>query len=244
MRSVKTTFQVLDAVAVHQPVGLSELARRLDLPKSTVQRSLATLAELEWIRTDGGTARWVLGEHARTLSELIDDLGRLREVAAPVLERLNEATLETIHLAVPDGRAVRLAERRDSKHALRLVRPIGDKSPLHAGSTGKSVLAYLPSPEIENYIDGGLDPLTPNTIVDPDELRGELARIRDRGYAITVDELFLGITSVASSVRPGGGRPIAAVSISGASSRIPADVRSEFGRLVTEATREIGDQLR
>lgn len=245
MRSVKTTFQILDAVAVHQPIGLSELARRLGLPKSTVQRSLATLAELGWIRADGQAAtRWMLGEHARRLSEMIDDFGHLRDVVSPVLDRLNKETLETIHLVIPDGRMVRLVERRDSKHPLRLVRPIGAKSPLHAGSTGKCVLAYLPAPEIENYIDGGLEAQTPHTIVDPDRLRVELEDVRSRGYATTVDELILGITSVASSIRPIDGRPIAAVSISGASSRIPADVRADYGRLVAEATQEITDSLR
>ncbi|MFD5537513.1 IclR family transcriptional regulator [Streptomyces sp. NPDC127079] len=242
---MKTTFQILDAVAVHQPIGLSELARRLGLPKSTVQRSLATLAELGWIRADGQAAtRWMLGEHARRLSEMIDDFGHLRDVVSPVLDRLNKETLETIHLAIPDGRMMRLVERRESKHALRLVRPVGAKSPLHAGSTGKCVLAYLPPAEIENYIDGGLEAQTPHTTVDPERLRVELEDVRSTGYATTMDELFLGITSVAASIRPLDGRPIAAVSISGASSRIPADVRADYGRLVAAATQEIMDSIR
>lgn len=62
MRSVRTTFRSLDAVADNQPIGVSELARRLELPKSTVQRSLATLVDLGWIRTDGSDiTRWMLG---------------------------------------------------------------------------------------------------------------------------------------------------------------------------------------
>ncbi|WP_431972396.1 IclR family transcriptional regulator [Nocardia sp. bgisy134] len=245
MRSVRTTFQILDAVADKQPIGLSELARQLGLPKSTVQRSLATLAELGWIRSDGREAtRWVLGERVRVLSEKIDDLGRLREVAPPVLERLNSETLETIHLAVPETDTMRLVERRESKHALRLVQPIGTRSPLHAASTGKSVLAYLTASEIDEYLDRELMSLTPHTITDPDQLRAELATIRERGYAISEQEMTDGIISVAACIRQLGGRPIAALSISGAASRMSPDVCETYGRKVAAAAAEIAASIR
>ena len=117
MRSVRTTFHILDAVADNQPIGLSELARHLDLPKRTVQRSLATLADLGWIRPEGrDLTRWTLGEKVRILSEKVDDVGALREAALPILGQLNTDTLETIHLVVLESRTVRLIERLDSKH--------------------------------------------------------------------------------------------------------------------------------
>lgn len=245
MRSVRTTFKILEAVVENQPIGLSELARRLELPKSTVQRSLATLADLGWIRSDGRHQnKWTLGDRARALSDSVDDLGRLRDAALPVLGQLNNETLETIHLAVPEADSVRMIERADSKHALRLVRPIGTRSPLHASSTGKSVLAYLPQREIDGYIERGLASLTGHTIVDPERLLTELATIRDRGYAIADEELTDGIVSVGASVRPDGGRPVAAVSISGPSTRMPAEVLGQYGKLVTAAVVEVAVNLR
>ena len=245
MRSVRTTFQILDAVAENQPIGLSELARRLGLPKSTVQRSLATLADLGWIRPDGRElTRWTLGERARTLSEKIDDVGRLRDAALPVLGQLNSETLETIHLAVLESRTVRLIERLDSKHPLRLVKPIGSRSPLHASSNGKSLLAHLPEAEIEAYLAVGLAPVTACTITDPEVLRAELKSIRERGYAIADEELTEGTISVAACIRTSdGARPIAAISISGPSVRM-REHRRDYGQKVAQAAAQIEANLR
>lgn len=244
MRSVRTTFQILEAVADNQPIGLSELARRLELPKSTVQRSLATLADLGWIRPDGRElTRWALGERVRTLSEKVDDLGPLRAVAMPLLGELNTETLETIHLAVLESRTVRLIERLDSKYPLRLVKPIGTRSPLHASSTGKSILAHLPEAEVDAYLGGDLPSVTASTITEPDLLRAELKTIRERGYAVADEELTDGIISVAASIRPAGrARPIAAVSVSGPSSRMRANFRA-YGQKVASVAAQIEANL-
>jgi IclR family acetate operon transcriptional repressor len=244
MRSVRTTFQILDAVADNQPIGLSELARLLDLPKSTVQRSLATLADLGWIRPEGrDLTRWTLGEKVRILGEKVDDVGRLREAALPILGQLNSDTLETIHLVVLESRTVRLIDRVDSKHPLRLVQPIGTRSPLHASSTGKSVLAHLPETEIEAYIAAGLAPVTAGTITDPEVLRVELKAIRERGYAIADEELTEGTMSVAACLRPAAGtRPIGAMSISGPALRM-REQRDSYGQKITQAAAQVEANL-
>lgn len=244
MRSVKTTFRILDAVADNQPIGLSELARRLQLPKSTVQRSLATLAELEWICADGSDlTRWTLGQRVRTLGEKVDDLGRLREAALPELAELNSYTLESIHLTVVEAGTMRLIERIESKHELRFVRPIGSRAPLHAASSGKSVLAHLPEPEITAYLNGELLQVTQNTITDPEALRMELKRIRELGYAVADQELAESIVSVGACIRPRGGRPIAALSISAPSLRMPKQIRDDYGRKVAAAAAAVADRL-
>ena len=243
LRSVRTTFQILDAVADSQPIGLSELARRLGLPKSTVQRSLSTLADLGWIRADD-RSRWALGERVRALSDRVDDLGRLREAAVPIMGDLNSDTLETIHLAIPESGSVKLIERMDSKHVLRLVQPIGSRSPLHASSTGKSILAYLPASEIDAYLDAGLAHVTSHTITDPDLLRAELQQVRERGYALVEEEMADGIVSVAAGIRPGGGRPIAAISVSGPVTRMTSELRIKYGQQVSAAAAEVAARLR
>jgi IclR family transcriptional regulator, acetate operon repressor len=179
----------------------------------------------------------------RILSEKVDGLGQLREAALPVLGQLNSETLETIHLAVLESRTVRLIERLDSKHPLRLVQPIGSRSPLHASSTGKSVLAHLPETEIDAYLDGGLTAVTTSTITDPDRLRAELKTIREQGYAIADEELTDGTTSVAACIRPApGGRPIAAMSISGRSIRM-REHRHTYGQKVAIAVAQVEANL-
>jgi IclR family transcriptional regulator, acetate operon repressor len=244
VRSVRTTFRILEAVADNQPIGLSELARRLDLPKSTVQRSLATLADLGWISAAGSDiTRWTLGRRARILGEKVDDQARIRDAAMPSLSELNSETLETIHLTVVEDSTMRLIDRMESRHELRFVRPIGSRAPLHAASSGKAVLAHLPEAEVLAYFENGLQQVTSHTITDRDELTREFKLIRERGYAIADQELADGIVSIAACIRPRGGRPIAALSISGPSFRIGENVRAEYGEKVAAAATAVAERL-
>lgn len=243
MRSVRTTFHVLEAVADWQPIGLSELARRLELPKTTVQRSLAVLSDLELIEGDGGDSnRWVMGTRLHTLAARPTAESTLREAALTELGQLHADTLETIHLTHAEGEGMRLIERIDSAHPLRLVQPIGTLSPLYASSNGKSALAFMSEPEIEAYLARDLVPLAKNTMTDPSAIRADLKVIRKRGYAIANEELIDGITSVAASIRRDG-RPIGAMSISGPSGRVRPEVYEAYGRKVVESARKVSALL-
>ncbi|MFJ9542721.1 IclR family transcriptional regulator [Streptomyces sp. NPDC101225] len=245
VNSVRTAFEVLEAVGTLQPIGLSELSRRLATPKTTVQRSLATLAELGWIRPDRrDRTRWVLGEAVRTLAQHVAADARLRKAALPVLGELNADTLETVHLSRADGDELELVERMDSAHPLRYVLPIGSRGPLHASASGKAVLAALPDAEVERYLADGLRRLAANTITDPGPLRAQLRRIRRRGWSSAEEELSDGIASVAACIRSAGGRPVAALSISGPTARITARVRPHYGELVRDAAARVATQLR
>jgi DNA-binding IclR family transcriptional regulator len=240
MRSVKTALQVLEAVARLQPVGLSELARSLGLPKTTVQRGLATLGEAGWLESDPlDPTRWVVGVRVFQVGSTVGERGGLRERALPHINHLAADVQETVHLMVPDGDGVVLIERIDSIHPVRAMAPLGSRVPLHASSNGKAILAYLPGDEIDRYLAGKLNTMTPRTITDATALRRELSSIRERGYAINDEELQDGVVSVAASIRPGGGRPIASVSISGPKSRMPDSVYDDYGRKVTEAVSRI-----
>ncbi|GAA5163052.1 IclR family transcriptional regulator [Pseudonocardia eucalypti] len=244
MRSVKTAFQVLDAVADHQPVGLSELARRLEMPKATVQRSLAVLAEIGWIRADGqDITRWVLSERARILAQRVGDYARLRNAALPSLARLHADTLETIHLAVPEDDEVVLIERLDSTHPVRAVRPIGSRLPLHASSNGKAILACLPDEEVRAYLEHDLAARARNTKTDPDALLVELKLVRERGYAVADEEAADGVASVAAAIRPEGRRAVAAMSVSGPVTRIRPDIYQFYGEKVKAAAQTAGREM-
>ncbi|HJT91302.1 MAG TPA: IclR family transcriptional regulator [Mycobacterium sp.] len=245
MRSVRTTFQILEAIADFQPIGLSELSRKLELPKSTVQRSIATLADLGWLRPDScASTRWVVGDQVRKLSGKVDDDGQLTAAAASSLARLNAETLETVHAAVVDGLALRLVDSVDSELALRLIQPIGTRAPLYAGSAGKAVLAAWPDADVESYLDVELPPIASGTITDPETLRLELKKIRQQGYALSVNELTEGMTAVAACIQPeGSARPVATISINGPSFRITEDLHALYGEKVMTAAREIGREL-
>ena len=244
MNSVKTALRVLEAVAAHQPAGLSDLTRRLGLPKSTVQRCLATLHEAGWIRPGGHElTRWVLTGRAFSVGSQVANTRNLREVALPALSDLQAYTLETIHLMVPDGVEMVLIERLDSAYELRTFKPLGSRAPLHATSNGKSVLAYLPPEEVEDYLSACLKPVTSQTLTDPGALRGQLAEIRTRGWAVNEGELHDGVTSIGAAI-VADGRPVASLSISAPSSRLTPDKYEDHGRRAAAAAQQIATRLR
>ncbi|WP_208780879.1 IclR family transcriptional regulator [Streptomyces griseorubiginosus] len=238
MRSVTTALQVLEAVAVNQPIGLSALTRTLGLPKSTVQRSLATLAEAGWIEQQAGSGRWQVGVRAFVVGSAVSARGGLRPAALPTMRDLGAEVGETVHLMVPAGREVVLVERVDSPQPVRAVAPLGARGALHATSNGKAVLAALSHEEVDAYIAGGLHAVTPHTITDPDRLRAELRGISEAGFAICREEVEEGVVSVAAAIRPGRGRPIASLSISGPKGRMLPELLTPYGekvRLAAEA---------
>src|SRR5580658_2412813 len=180
MESVKTALKVLELVAETGQGGVSELARRLGEPKSTVQRNLLTLHEAGWIKPveRGGRRGWALSAKVLSLARKLQPAADLREQALPIMDELRDATRETIHLTLLDGDRVVLIERLDSPQTLRTVRPLGSVVALHAASNGKAILANLPATRRQAYLARPLERFTPRTLTDPRALEAELNRIR------------------------------------------------------------------
>lgn len=230
MNSVLTALRVFEEVAMAQPIGLSELSKRLNTPKSTVQRCLKTLAEADWLRPAAGSAgQWVITGRAFSLGSAMSSGDDLRDVALPELNRLQSETGETIHLAVPDGNELVLIERLDSAHQLRAFLALGTRLPLHAASTGKAYLASLPDIQVEEFLSTDLSSPTEHTVTDPAALRQEIAEIRTRGYAVTEQGLHEGIAAVAVALRGRGGSVRGCFSISGPALRLTPDLYPTYG---------------
>ncbi|KAB8189815.1 helix-turn-helix domain-containing protein [Nonomuraea phyllanthi] len=252
MQNVINALRVLEEVAGRQPAGVGELSRVLGLPKSTVQRSLRTLHDAGWIRPAAGeVTRWQVTGKALQVGRRAE-LG-LRDAAMPVMEGLRQRTGETVHLMVPEGDAVVLIERLETDKALRIVLPLGIRLPLHASANGKAVLAHRPGalfapeggPVPGNHpagVPGALARYTESTITDPEALRAELEEVRARGYADNRGEWRPDIAAVAAAVLGPDG-PVAGLSISTPASRMPEDLRVEYGALVTQAARTLAEFL-
>lgn len=240
--SVVSAIRVVEAVGGLQPVGLSELARAVGLPKSTVQRTLLTLAEVGWCTTDA-TSRWRLTYRAFAVGNQARDAGGLRERALPVLHELQLETGETIHLVAPDGGELVLVERLDTAHRLRAFLPLGHRIPMHASATGQAYLAGCPDAEIESYLDGPLEPSTRFTVTDPDELRARLAETRGRGWSVNPQGLSDGIAAVGAAILGADGHPVGALSVSGPTVRMTSEVFDGYGRAAAEAARRISRDL-
>jgi IclR family transcriptional regulator, acetate operon repressor len=245
MQTVVNTLRVLEEVSVRQPVGVSELSRALELPKSSVQRALWTLNTAGWIRPAGAElTRWALTTKALHVGSHSAGELSLREAAMPIMEELRRRSEETIHLMVPDGDRVVLIERLETPKPVRIVIPLGESAPIHASSNGKAVLAYSPADDIERRIAGGLSRYTHTTITDPDIFRAELADIRSRGYATNNGEWRSDIAAVAAPVIGAGGHAIGSISISTPISRMPDDIVSCYGPMVRTAAENASKALR
>jgi IclR family transcriptional regulator, acetate operon repressor len=172
VRNVLNTLRVLEEVAARQPIGVGELARVLDLPKSSVQRALVTLNTAGWIRqASGEVTRWVMTTKALAVGgRASGDLG-LRDAAVPIMEDLRRRTEETIHLTVPQERSVVLIERLETSKPVRISMSLGHALPLHASANGKAVLANSGSEVIGRLLADELPRYTDTTITDPDARR-------------------------------------------------------------------------
>jgi IclR family acetate operon transcriptional repressor len=244
MRSVLTALDVLEAVSRLQPVGLSELSRRLGLPKTTVQRGLAALAQAGWLENDqADSTRWIVGTKAFVVGSTVGNRGSLRDRALPHMNALGADVQETIHLTIPDGDQAVLIERLDSPHPVRAIAPLGSRAPLHASSNGKVILAHLPDDATARYIQHGLEAVTERTITEPAKLHEELGLIRKRGYAVANEELQDGVVSVAAPILTTGSRPVGSLSISAPKARMPRTIWSEYGKKVRQAADNIAAAL-
>ncbi|MEE1770839.1 IclR family transcriptional regulator [Streptomyces sp. JV185] len=242
--SVVSAFRVLEAVAELQPAGLSELARTVDLPKSTVQRCLLTLHELGWLRpSTGRPTRWHLTYRAFAVGSQARDHQQVREAALPFLNELQLTTTETIHLCAPDGNELVLIERLDTAHPLRAFLPLGKRIPLHASATGLAFLAAGTKDFVDNLLADPLPAQALHTITDPGTLRRTLDETRSRGYSINNQGLSNGITAVGAAILDAQGQPVAAVSVSGPTSRITEDKHETYGRAVRDTAQKIHNAL-
>ncbi len=241
MKSVTRSLRVLEAVAQHQPVTVGELTKIFGLPKSTVQRTLVTLAEAGWLRANRkDTTRWEIGARVLAVRPAALQGSSLFAAAREPMIRLRDALNETIHLSVPDAlQCMVVVDRVDCDHAVRTFHTIGDTSPLHATAAGNAVLAHLGKSEIAEVTAGTLEGYGEETITEPDRLRAELHRVRERGYAVNHNQYLQGVCAIAAPVLDGADTPLAAVAVSLPDSRFESGRLPELGRLVAETAAEI-----
>lgn len=195
--------------------GVTDVARALDIPKSTASDVMASLAEQGLLnRTLGG--RYRLGWRLFELSQVLLDNTEFCTEARREMQELVERWGETTHLAVLEGIEVIYVEKMQATPAVQiLLSRIGGRLPAHCSGVGKVLLAYRPWLEVTRLLeDQELPPFTPNTVTTLDGLAQELAQVRQRGYAYDKEEVALGLCCVAAPIRNLDGRVIAAISIS------------------------------
>lgn len=223
--------------------GVTEISDHAGLPKSTVYRILRVLVEHEMLAQDPVSKRFRLGLGALELGRHAYEGIGLRDLALPVLRATAARSGETVTLQVLNQVRDRVVciERAQQSSGLHLIMEIGNTAPLHAGSSSKALLAFLSPDEIEAVIARGLDALTPHTITDPDELRSELAQVREQGYAFSLEETDLGAAGVSVPVVDAREAVVASLTIAGPVTRLNEHTRDIYVRYAFDAALAISN---
>jgi DNA-binding IclR family transcriptional regulator len=221
VQSIERAFAVLGTLA-DGPIGVTEVAERAQLPKSTAARLLASLAREGVVEQIPGDTRYRLGGRLATLAAGILPTRSLARLARPSLVELSAAVGEAAGLSVPDGDLVHYIDQVNTPNPVSVRDWTGSRLPMHAVSSGQVLLAFRPAAVLERYLQHPLERFTEVTLVDPDVLRGRLRDVRRDGYAWTREEFDRGISSVAAPIADASGEVIAAVHLHGPSYRFPA----------------------
>lgn len=238
LHSVSLAVEALDFLAATPEMGVTELSRRLGVAKSTTHRLLSTLCAKGLVERSPDSQRYRLGRRLHELGEVVASRSQLRERSLPLLEELREKTGETVHVAVPVGGEVFYVERLESYHGLRFSSRVARRMPVHCTSSGKAMAAF--NAELAAAaIRLGFPPITPRTIRDRKQFLQCVKQTRLRGYAFSIEEGEVGLSSVAAPVLDNTGIARAAISVAGPTPRVIGDGVERVAALVLDAARRL-----
>src|SRR5208337_3852978 len=245
VKSLVKALNILEVLADEEPpYTLTQLSRRLHLHVSTVHRLLVNLVRQGFVEEDTVSGGYQLSYRVLRMGLRVLDRLDFRRAAQPLLRELNVRTQETVHLAIlQEGRAISI-EKFDSPQPVSLDARLGGVAPLHCTGVGKTLLAYQGEELLNQIVQApGLTRLTPHTITSLPQLRKELERIREQGYALDQEEAVEGLRCVAGPIFDHTGRVIAAFSVAGPATRVTPPRLPEIARLVHATSQQISFRL-
>lgn len=244
VESADRVLRILQSFAPHErDVSLGDIARRVELPKSSVHRLLVTLIAHGFVERDDSTRRYKLGIKLFELgSAAIHERG-LYGAAQPALEELARITGETCHLAVLSGTEAVYVYKVDRPSSIMMSSRVGGRAPVHATSIGK-VLTAWGSPEVIAQVrKTPMKPSTRHTITSFRAFAEELQKVRANGYALDLEEFEVGLRCIAAPVRDQSDRVIAALGIAGPLSRLEDGRLNELVPVVVDAADLLSQNL-
>ncbi|MEG6584123.1 IclR family transcriptional regulator [Dendrosporobacter sp. 1207_IL3150] len=230
-------------------MGVTQISTHLGMYKSTVYRTINTLENKGFIQQNPDNGKYWLGMKLYSLGMLIREKSHLTSVTYPFAKALSEKYREVVHISVLDKSAEGypkhiIIDKVESQQVLSLTPPIGSSAPCHSSAVGKCLLAFSPEHYIEKFLGNELPGYTNKTVTDWDKLIIELAEIRKQGYAVDDEELELGLTCIAGPIFGRGSDAIAALSLSGPTSRVKSDRFQELAAEIIKTTKLISSKLR
>ncbi|MDO4291916.1 MAG: IclR family transcriptional regulator [Eubacteriales bacterium] len=220
VKSLYKALEILNCFVKKPRLGVTELSEMLDLNKSNVHNILTTFKAMDYVEQDEESGKYCLGVGIFQLCQAAGDRFSIRSIAMPFMQEIADMTGEMVYLAVPHEDEVIYLEAIYPVESFNLMRVIlGERARMFCTGIGKAMLANMPIQIQEEYISRPLPSYTENTITDQDELRRELARIREKGYAVDNMEHEFGVKCVAMPLFGRKGTVEGAISVSGPSLR-------------------------
>ena len=244
LSSAGAALRLLKTFTAEEPeLGITELARRLGVAKSTAHRLAATLVAegfLERIPTGSG---YRLGLLLFAMGTLVRRRMNVAEEAAPLLHALGEQSGETVHLAVLHGSEILYLRNIESRHAIRPRSYLGVRKPAFCTSEGRALLAFSPPTVQAKILRGPLEARTSNTVTDKAKLAHLLEKVHGAGCAVDDEESEEGMRGAAAPIFDASGAVVAAVGLAVPTSRFPKAKTNQFTSMVIETAHAISQRL-
>lgn len=229
--------------------SITKIASDLGVYKSTVYRTLVTLENRGFVRKNPEMERYWLGNRLFVLGKGVENRMGLPEIVRPYAKKLYDAYCEVVNVSIlernPDDvyRSVIILKEESDRQVLTVNPPVGSSSECYCSSVGKCLLAYSADIDLGVYETHPMRPHTDHTITTVAALRSELAMVRDRGYAMDHEELEYGLTCIGAPILNQKGEAMAAISLSGPTSRMLSGDIEERIEAVKRIAREISSNF-
>jgi len=243
--SVLKAVEIIELLAASdEEIGVTEISSYLNYGVSATYHLLNTLKICKMIEQDCKTKKYRLGLKLWKIGKLAREQNHLSVFVQSYLKELRELTGETTNLTVLDNAEIIYIAQAESRKLIRMFTKIGARVPLHCSAAGKVLLAFQ-TPEKQRAIIDNITfhKFTEKTVTDPEKLREQLGSIRQSGYAFDEEEREAGVSCIAAPIFDFDKEVMAAISISGPTSRFESENRKELLKHVLEVTKKVSDQF-
>ncbi len=244
IQSVDRALAIIDTLhSIKKEMGVTELAVKLGLHKSTTFSLMCTLEKRGFLSQNDETGKYRLSLKFLEIGSSIHENLDIRQIVRPYIIELSEKYEETVHFAIEEDNKIVYIDKIESPKALVFKSSIGKRNPMHCTGVGKCILAFMDSESRKKALKGKLEKYTENTITDKVKMKEEITKIQKNGYSIDNEEIEVGLICIAAPIFNFRHRLIGAISISGPSTRMTKEcIEGLFNPLIT-ATINISKSL-